>query len=67
MLEKMNAFAKKAADQTVEVAGQVKEKTPRFIKSVTGEIKRNKYAYGAMAVGVALFVVGRLTQRKKKK
>lgn len=67
MLEKMNAFAKKAADQTVEVAGQVKEKAPGFMKSVIGECKKNKYAYGAMAAGVALFVAGRLTQRKKKK
>jgi len=67
MVEKMNAFAKKAADQTVEIAGQVKQKTPGFLRSVSGELKKNKYAYGAVATGIVLFVAGRLTSRKKKK
>ena len=70
VLEKGNAFAKKAADQCVNIAGQVKNEAPGFFKNAWEVTKKNKEAAIAVGIGLSLFCAGRYLfpkqQRKDK-
>lgn len=67
VLEKTNAFTKKAADQCVNFAGQVKNEAPGFFKNAWEITKKNKYAIGAIAAGTVLFIAGRYWFPKQRK
>ena len=67
VLEKGNAFAKKAADQCVNIAGQVKNEAPGFFKNAWEVTKKNKEAAIAVGVGLSLFCAGRYLFPKQRK
>jgi ABC-type cobalt transport system substrate-binding protein len=68
VLEKGNVFVKKAADQCVNVAGQVKNEAPGFFKNVWEVTKKNKeVAIAATVLTGAVIVAYKMGKSKGRK